>query len=164
MSYGGASSLAAAFRHFGVEAEVVPPGDETTYELAAPYVSGDECLPARVTVGDFLKVMKTPGFDPSRTAFFMPTAGGPCRFGQYSPFMRQVLEEMGYDDLVVVSPTSKDGYSGLGDMARPLMKLAWFGLVGSDAFRKMLHIYRPYENEPGAADAAYEKALGIFRA
>ncbi len=145
-----------------MNAGVVPEGDARTYELAGRYTSGDECLPARVTVGNFLKTMEEPGFDPARTAFFMPTAGGPCRFGQYAPFLRQVLEEMGLDEIIVVSPTSADGYSGLGDMAGPLLKLGWWGLVGSDALRKMLHIYRPHETEPGAADRAHDEALELF--
>ncbi len=162
MSYGGARAFASAFRYLGVNAQVVPEGDARTYELAGRCTSGDECLPARVTVGNFLKTMDVPGFDPANAAFFMPTAGGPCRFGQYAPFFRHVLEEMGYEEIIVVSPTSADGYSGLGDMAGPLLRLGWWGLVGSDALRKMLHIYRPHETEPGAADRAHEEALELF--
>ncbi len=162
MSYGGARAFASAFRYLGVDAHVAPAGDERTYELAARYTSGDECLPARVTIGNFMKVIESPDFDQEKTAFFMPTAGGPCRFGQYAPFLRNVLDEMGYEGLKVVSPTSADGYEGLGEMAGPLMRLGWWGLVGSDLLRKMLHIYRPHETESGAADRAHAEALDIF--
>ncbi len=162
MSYGGSRSFASAFRHLGVDAHVSPEGDEYTYELAGRCTSGDECLPERVTVGNFLKVVNDPGFEPDKTAFFMPTASGPCRFGQYAPFMRQVLEQLGHDDAIVLSPTSANGYEGLGSLAGPMMRLGWWGLVGSDALRKMLHSYRPYETEAGAADRAYEEALDIF--
>jgi predicted nucleotide-binding protein (sugar kinase/HSP70/actin superfamily) len=162
MSYGGARSFAAAFRHLGVDARVSPEGDERTYEIAGRHTSGDECLPERVTIGNFLKVTENPDFEPERTAFFMPTAGGPCRFGQYAPFLRHVLSEVGFEDIMVVSPSSADGYEGLGDLASPMMRLGWWGLVGSDALRKMLHIYRPHETVAGAADRAHEEALGIF--
>ncbi|UCF05257.1 MAG: hypothetical protein JSV33_15275 [bacterium] len=162
MSYGGARAFAAAFRFLGVDARVSPGGDEHTYELAGRYTSGDECLPERVTIGNFLKVIESPGFVPERTAFFMPTAGGPCRFGQYAPFLETVLRQVGHEEVMVLSPTSADGYEGLGDLAGPMMKLGWWGLVGSDALRKMLHIYRPYEVEPGMADAAHEAALDLF--
>ncbi len=162
MSSGGAEAFAAACRNLGIDARVVPEGDEKTYELAGRFTSGDECLPARVTVGGFLKVIESPGFDVSKTAFFMPTAGGPCRFGQYAPFMRQILDEMGYSDLPIVSPTSADGYSQLGVSVRSLQKLGWMALVGSDALRKMLHLYRPRETQAGAADLAYRKSLGVF--
>jgi len=97
MSDEGARAFAAAFRYLGVDSRPSPDGDERTYEIAGRYTSGDECLPERVTIGDFLKVAEMPGFDPAKTAFFMPTASGPCRFGQYSPFMKQVLHELGYD-------------------------------------------------------------------
>lgn len=162
MSYGGARAFAAAFRYLGVEADVVPAGDERTYELAGRHCSGDECLPARVTLGNFLKVTERPGFDPAKTAFFMPTAGGPCRFGQYAPFTERVLAEIGLEEAIVVSPTSANGYSGLGSMAGPLLKLGWWGLVASDALRKLLHIYRPHETEAGAADLAHEDSLDIL--
>jgi predicted nucleotide-binding protein (sugar kinase/HSP70/actin superfamily) len=162
MSYGGARSFAAAFRHLGVDALVSPDGDERTYELAGRHTSGDECLPERVTIGNFLKVAEDPDFTPDGTAFFMPTAGGPCRFGQYSPFLRHVLDDLGYEDIMIVSPSSADGYEGLGDLASPMMRLGWWGLIGSDALRKMLHVYRPHETEPGSADKAYEQALEIF--
>ena len=162
MSYGGARSFAAAFRHLGVDAHVSPDGDERTYELAGRHTSGDECLPERVTIGNFLKVTGAADFAPEKTAFFMPTAGGPCRFGQYSPFLRHVLDDLGYEDIMVVSPSSADGYEGLGDLASPMLRLGWWGLIGSDVLRKMLHIYRPHETEPGAADRAYERALETF--
>ncbi len=162
MSYGGARSFAAAFRHLGVDALVSPDGDERTYELAGRHTSGDECLPERVTIGNFLKVTEDPDFAPEDTAFFMPTAGGPCRFGQYSPFLRHVLDDLGYEDIMIVSPSSADGYEGLGDLASPMMRLGWWGLIGSDALRKLLHIYRPHETIAGSADKAYEEALDIF--
>jgi predicted nucleotide-binding protein (sugar kinase/HSP70/actin superfamily) len=162
MSYSGARAFAAAFRHIGVDAHVSPEGDERTYELAGRFTSGDECLPERVTIGNFLKVLERPDYVPAKTAFFMPTAGGPCRFGQYAPFMRQVLGELGHDEVLVTSPSSANGYEGLGEEGGTMMRLGWWGLVGSDALRKMLHIYRPHETEPGSADRAHEEALALF--
>jgi predicted nucleotide-binding protein (sugar kinase/HSP70/actin superfamily) len=162
MSSGGAEAFSAAFRYLGIDSQPSPEGDERTYELAGKCTSGDECLPARVVLGNFLRVMEQPGFDPSRTAFFMPTAGGPCRFGQYSPFTQQVMDEMGHGEIMIVSPTSADGYASLGENAGDALKLGWWGLVASDAFRKMLHIYRPYETVEGAADKAHAKSLKRF--
>jgi predicted nucleotide-binding protein (sugar kinase/HSP70/actin superfamily) len=162
MSSGGAEAFSSAFRYIGIDTQPTPEGDEKTYEYAGKCTSGDECLPARVTIGNLLRVIEQPGFDPSKTAFFMPTAGGPCRFGQYSPFTQQVMEEMGHGEILIVSPTSADGYASLGENAGDVVKLGWWGLVASDAFRKMLHIYRPYETRQGAADEAHAKSLKLF--
>ena len=58
----------------GGEAEPTPPSDNRTRELGARYTSGDECYPAKVTVGDFMKVVENPAIDNRRIALFMPTA------------------------------------------------------------------------------------------
>src|SRR5450759_1129132 len=125
MAYGSARAFASAFRAIGLEAEPTPPSDYRTRELGARYTSGDECYPAKVTVGDFMKVLEGgpsgPGADPARTVFFMPTAQGPCRFGQYSPYLRHVLDASGYRDTMVLSPSSNNGYGGLGKLAGPFM-------------------------------------------
>ncbi len=114
MGEGSPEAFAAAFRWLGVNAQPTPLSDERTRELGAKYTSGDECYPAKVTVGDFLRVIEQPGFDPDRTSFFMPTADGPCRFGQYAPFLRKILNEAGYGRVQVLSPTSQNGYEDLG--------------------------------------------------
>jgi predicted nucleotide-binding protein (sugar kinase/HSP70/actin superfamily) len=57
MAYGSAQAFASAFRAIGLEAEPTPPSDSRTRELGARYTSGDECYPAKVTVGDFMKVL-----------------------------------------------------------------------------------------------------------
>src|SRR5690348_13889882 len=77
MAYGSAQAFAAAFRAVGLDAEPTPPSDHRTRELGARYTSSDECYPAKVTVGDFMKVLEQPGNDAARTVFFMPTAQGP---------------------------------------------------------------------------------------
>jgi len=72
------------------------------------------------------------------------------------------MDDMGHGEILIVSPTSADGYASLGENAGDAIKLGWWGLVASDAFRKMLHIYRPHETVPGAADEAHERSLKIF--
>ena len=150
----GVEALAAALRSVGIEAVVLPPPDARTLELGARYLGGEECLPAKVTLGDFLKVVEAPGFDASRTAFMMPTAEGPCRFGQYSPYVRKIFRDLGYPEVLVVSPTSGDGYQQIGGLGPELTRTAWRGVVASDILRKLLLKTRPYEQSPGETDAA----------
>ncbi len=65
MAYGSAQAFAAAFRAIGLDAEPTPPSDERTRELGARHTSGDECYPAKVTVGDFMKLVEKPDIDHS---------------------------------------------------------------------------------------------------
>jgi predicted nucleotide-binding protein (sugar kinase/HSP70/actin superfamily) len=159
MSWGGAMAFAAAFRSLAIDAEICPDGDAETLELGSSHTSGEECLPARVTLGGFLKVVRTPGFVPGEAALFMPTADGPCRFGQYAPYIRKVLRDLGLGEVLVFSPSSRDGYRDIGAQARALMRNAFRGLVCADLLRKMLHRVRPYEVHRGDTDEVHARAI-----
>ncbi|HOW19722.1 MAG TPA: hypothetical protein PLC79_11850, partial [Phycisphaerae bacterium] len=162
MAYAGARLMAAAFRSVGIDATVAPDSDAQTLELGGLHSSGEECLPHKVTLGDFLKVCRAPGFDPRKTAFFMPTAHGPCRFGQYAPYLRHQLAAMGYGDVPVISPSSENGYEGVGLHARELMRTAWMGVICGDIVTKFLLKTRPYETRAGDADAEFERGVEAF--
>ncbi len=160
MGRGASVLFAAAFRSVGVDAEVCPDSDAETLELGGRHTSGEECLPARVTIGTFLQVARRPGFDASRTALFMPGADGPCRFGQYAPYLRKVLADVGLDEVMVLSPSSRDGYDALGEKKIELQRTALRALIAADLLLKMQHRYRPYEAVRGATDACYQRAIG----
>jgi len=161
MTYVGARLTAAVFRSVGIDASVVPPSDEQTLALGGLYSSGQECYPEKVTLGDFLRIVHAEDFQPERTAFFMPTAEGPCRFGQYAPYLRQVLDNLGHGDVPVISPTSKNSYDGIAEHGSDVMRTMWRGLVAADALRKMLLRTRPYELSVGDADEAFERSIVI---
>jgi predicted nucleotide-binding protein (sugar kinase/HSP70/actin superfamily) len=159
MAYGSARAFASAFRAIGLDAEPTPPSDHRTRELGAKYTSGDECYPAKVTVGDFMKVLERPETDPRRVALFMPTAQGPCRFGQYAPYLRQVLNANGYREVEILSPTSQNAYDGLGTLAKPFVRTGWRALLCADILEKLLLMTRPYEERRGDAEGVYEESL-----
>jgi len=159
MAEGSVEAFAAAFRWLGIEAHPTPPSDERTRELGGKFTSGDECYPAKVTVGDFIRILEQPGFDPKRAVFFMATASGPCRFGQYAPFLEKILREAGYGEVKVLAPTSENGYGDLGSVATAFTRIAWRALVTADILRKALLKTRPYETQPGAADRAFRESL-----
>jgi len=159
MAEGSSEAFAAVFRWLGVDAQPTPPSNERTRELGSKHMTGDECYPAKVTVGDFLRVIETPGFNPARAAFFMPTAEGPCRFGQYAPFLKKILRQAGYADVQILSPTSQNGYADLGDIANAFMRAGWRALVAADTLHRALLKTRPYEKSPGASDRIYQASL-----
>ena len=161
MSYVGARFFAAAFRSAGIETRVVEPSDDRTLELGGLYASGEECYPQKVTMGDFLRILHEPDCDPAAVAFFLPLAEGPCRFGQYAPYLRQVLDEMGHEQIPIISPSSKNSYDGVGDHAPDFVRRAWRGIVSADILRKCLLKTRPYETVPGAADEAFQQSMDV---
>jgi len=159
MAEGSVEALCAVLRWMGIEALPTPHSDAHTLELGGKYTSGDECFPAKITTGDFLKIVQQPGFVAKRTVFFMGTTDGPCRFGQYAPFLRKVLREQGYGEVQVFSPHGEHGYSDFQDFDNAFVRSAWRGLVSADILRKRLLQSRPYETQPGASDRAYRESV-----
>ncbi|HUU92060.1 MAG TPA: acyl-CoA dehydratase activase [Phycisphaerae bacterium] len=153
-------AMAAAMRAGGVEARQMPMSDEDTIMWGRKYTSGKECYPCIITTGDFLRQIHSPGFDPDRSAFFMPTAFGPCRFGQYNKFQRMVLDELGLEDVpLVLLDQDKDFQGDVKNLGTDFRKLAWIGIVFVDTLQKMLRETRPYEVHKGECDQLYEKYL-----
>jgi len=159
MSDEGAELTAAAFRSQGVDAQPSPESDDRTLELAAKFTTGEECLPQRVTLGNFLKIILSDNFVPEKNAFLMPTSNGPCRFGQYSPLLKKILNELGFNETIVFSPTSSNGYEDFAGKINWFLRTAWRSIVASDITRKMLYMVRPYEKENGSADKIHRNAL-----
>jgi predicted CoA-substrate-specific enzyme activase len=150
---------ARTFRRFGYNARPLPPEDREAYELGRQVVRGSECLPAHVTIGGLLKQLRAIDADPSEHAFFMATAEGPCRFGQYALLHRLILDEYGYQDVPILSPSSFNSYQGLEEkIRRPL----WEAFMAADVLYKMLCRTRPYEQNAGAANALLAELMELF--
>jgi len=162
MPYGGTRMLAAAFKSIGLDARPVPDEDARTLELGAKYTSGDECYPQRIVLGGFLKLLEDDKIDPGKTALLLPTANGPCRFGQYCRLVRRILDEKGFHDVDVFSFTSADGYAGIGDQAGEVVRTAWRALVVQDILMKLLLMTRPYEVEAGQTDKVYLECIDLM--
>jgi predicted CoA-substrate-specific enzyme activase len=152
-----AHAVAAAFERCGVQAEVLPESELETVEIGRKYVSGKECYPCAITTGDMLKKALSPGFDPSRSAFFMPSGSGPCRFGQYNVFHKRVLESVGLPDVPVFAPNQDEGlYDALETVSDDFVLNAWKGIVAIELLMKCLHETRPYERQKGSSDELYK--------
>jgi predicted CoA-substrate-specific enzyme activase len=152
-----AFAIAAAFEHCGKEAVVLPESDRETAEIGKKYTSGKECYPCTVTTGDMLKKVLQPDFVPGKSAFFMPSGTGPCRFGQYNIFHRLVLDGLGYEEVPIFSPNQDTTfYSDLGIVGKDFTMLAWKGISAYELLTKCLHETRPYERNKGSADSLYD--------
>ncbi len=159
MAEGSVEAFCAALGWLGIEAYPTPPSDARTLELGGKHTAGDECYPAKVTVGDFLKVLEQPGTDPNRTVFMMATGNGPCRFGQYAPYLKMLLRDLGHSQVQIFSPSTQRGYAEVADLGTPFLRAAWRALLGADILRKRLLQTRPFETASGSADKAYRQSV-----
>lgn len=108
-------ALVSAFRKVGITAHGLPPADEEVLKIGRGNSSCKECLPLQTTVGSMLKYLWSDRPEGEITAYFMPGAGGPCRFGQYNVFSRRLIERYRIPNAAVLTLNAANGYMGLGD-------------------------------------------------
>jgi predicted nucleotide-binding protein (sugar kinase/HSP70/actin superfamily) len=70
-----------------------------------------------------------------------------------------LLSEVGHGEVQILSPSSKNGYADIGDIATPFMRAAWRALVCGDLLQKALLQTRPYEDSTGAADQVFQESI-----
>jgi predicted nucleotide-binding protein (sugar kinase/HSP70/actin superfamily) len=159
-----AYGVAACFRAYGQPAEVMPLADEAALLQGRHFTSGKECLPCAITSGDMLKVIRSKNFDPAKTAFFMPAASGPCRFGMYSCLHRLILKYAGAEGIPVIAPNQdssfyRDFTKGIGSSPTKFMKDVWIAVVGIDLLHKVILRVRPFAEDPHQAQKVYDRAV-----
>jgi predicted nucleotide-binding protein (sugar kinase/HSP70/actin superfamily) len=153
--------IAAAAKYFGVEAEALPLSDDCTLEIGRKYTSGKECYPSIVTTGDIVKKTMAPDFRPEKSAFLMPAASGPCRFGQYNKLHRMILDEIGLNNVpILVLDQTRDYYRQMSALGSGFKLRAWKGIAILDSMHKLVNQTRPYEVNAGYTDAVYQEMLG----
>ncbi len=157
----GTPLIAAAMRGHGYDAQPLPPENVGAFECGRSLTRGSECLPAVLTTGSIVQTLRescSEGEGSHDHALFMPSATGPCRFGQYSLLQRIIFNDLGYDNVPILSPTSENAYGGLSQQLRVA---AWKGMISADILWKCRCKVRPYETREGDAQEAL--AAGISR-
>ncbi|MHC4457079.1 MAG: acyl-CoA dehydratase activase [Planctomycetota bacterium] len=122
-------SMAAVFRGRGFRMVSHPPSDEAVLKLGRANTSCKECLPLILTTGSLLNYIRNHKRDDEVLVYFMPTASGPCRFGQYAIFMEDLIRKLEIPDVALFSLTSENSYGGLG---KSVELNAWRAVVVSD--------------------------------
>ncbi|MCX7965074.1 MAG: acyl-CoA dehydratase activase [Syntrophorhabdaceae bacterium] len=157
-------ALSGAFKACGVDAEVMEESDENTVILGRRFTTGKECYPCILTTGDMIKTTQREDFDPDRSAFFMPSGSGPCRFGQYNRFHRLVLDELGFNNVPIYAPNQDYRfYKELHIVGDKFSRLGWRAIVATDMVVKLLHETRPFEMNKGETDRIYKKAIELIK-
>jgi predicted nucleotide-binding protein (sugar kinase/HSP70/actin superfamily) len=152
-----ADFMGAAMQSFGVKALVLPEADERNLLYANRVTSGTECLPYRITLGDFMRYYYDYGTDLKNVEGLMTGSYGPCRLGKYPVEQGRILRGIGFD-LPIRTTISNNAYRDFGLGVR-FERLIWSGIVAIDHLQRLLWRTRPYEKQKGSADALFDLYL-----
>lgn len=150
--------MASVFRSIGYNAHVLQESDQTL-AIGLKHTGGGECIPCPITTGAVIAAIEEMKIPPEEAILFMPTACGPCRFGQYAKLNEVIFKKKGWSGIRIMSPSAENAYDGLPQGAR--MRL-WHGLLLGDIFRKMACKVRPYEVTPGETDRVIGHHMDIL--
>jgi predicted nucleotide-binding protein (sugar kinase/HSP70/actin superfamily) len=150
--------IGALLEGSGFRAVVLPEANERNLFYADKVTSGVECLPYRVTLGDFLRFCYENGTDLRNVEAVMAGAYGPCRFGKYALEQIKILEEVGFN-IPIRTTVSNNAYRDT-EISASFARLGWKACVAIDYFQRLLWRTRPYEKQPGSADELFDEYLG----
>ncbi len=143
-------SFAAVFRGVGINAVSLPPSDETVLKLGRANTTCKECLPLQLTTGSLLNHIQINGSKNSILVYFMPTASGPCRFGQYFHYIQNLIKRLEIPDVALFSLSCENSYMG---MKKDFHLKAWCAIVVSDIMEDIRSmILANAVDVPGALD------------
>jgi predicted CoA-substrate-specific enzyme activase len=149
--------VGALIEAYGGGAIILPEPDERSLFYSNQVTSGTECLPYRVTLGDFLRFFYENPDHAKEVQILMASSYGPCRFGKYVLEQSKVLKEAGFD-VPMLNTISNNAYRDLGP-GPDFMRIAMRGIFAVDCLQKLVWRTRPYEKEEGLADRLFGEYL-----
>ncbi len=150
--------LEAAMNASGYHIELLRNDNRKAIDTGLKYVNNDACYPSLMVVGQVMDALLSGKYDLSRTAVIMTQTGGGCRASNYVGFIRRALQKAGILNVPVISLNLSSLESNPGfTLSYQLIKRCMFALVFGDIFMRCLYRMRPYEKEPGSANALFHR-------
>jgi predicted nucleotide-binding protein (sugar kinase/HSP70/actin superfamily) len=150
--------LESAFKVMGLNIEILPDATKETIDVGLKYVNNDACYPSLIVVGQLMSAITSGKYDVNKLAVIMSQTGGGCRATNYVGFIRRALAKAGYGQIPVIALSAQGFEKNSGfPITLKLAKRAIQALVYGDVFMRCLYHTRPYEKEPGSANAIHEK-------
>ena len=154
--------LEPVFKKHGYNVVVLNNDNRTAIDTGLKYVNNDACYPSITVVGQIMEAILSGKYDTNRLAIIMTQTGGCCRASNYVAFIRRALDKSGLSHIPVISlnVNGMEKNAGFKLSAGALIDAAR-ALVYGDLFMRCLYHVRPYEKEPGSANALHEKWKNI---
>ena len=130
----------------------------TAIDTGLKYVNNDACFPSITVVGQIMEAVLSGRYDTDRLAIIMSQTGGCCRASNYVGFIRRALDKANLAHIPVISLNANGMEKNSGFKLSPALLLdAAHAVVYGDLFLRCLYRVRPYEIEPGSANALHEQ-------
>lgn len=149
--------LEPVFKKHGFHMVVLDNDNRSAIDTGLRFVNNDACFPSITVVGQIMEAVLSGKYDTKKLAVIMTQTGGCCRASNYVGFIRRALEKVGMDYIPVISLNANGMETNPGFKVSPSLLLsAMRAVVYGDLFMRCVYRVRPYEKEPGSANALHE--------
>jgi len=147
--------LAASLRYIGINASHIQPPAEPELLIGRANSSCKECLPYTLVAGSILYDVSKRKRD-TLIVYFLADSSGPCRFGQYSVLMENLIHKNNLSNVAVMPLSSDNGYAGLGTA---FQLRAWIGLVIAEVMEEIYAALLVLARDKEAALSRYQQSV-----
>ena len=143
----------------GYNMVLLPSVDRGAVDAGLKYVNNDICYPSILVTGQIMEAIESGEYDLDRTAVLITQTGGGCRATNYIALIRKALKDSGNGHIPVISLAVAGGLDednpGFELLKPAVIVKALYALLFGDLIMQLLYRCRPYEEEPGSADALF---------
>ncbi len=150
--------IGPVFRKNGYNVVLLENEGRSAIETGLKFVNNDACYPSIITVGQMMEAVLSGEYDTDHLALMMTQTGGCCRASNYVGFIRRALEKAGLPHIPVISVNFNGMEKNPGFKLSPalVMGVVRAAILG-DLLMRCLYRVRPYEIEPGSANALKDR-------
>ena len=154
------------FQRNGYNLELLPSVDHGAVDAGLKYVNNDICYPSILVTGQIMEAVTSGRYDTDKLAVIITQTGGGCRATNYISLIRKALKAAGLGHIPVIALSFKDlGERNPGfKVTAPMLYQAIYGILYGDLLMMALYRTRPYEAEPGAAQALFDHWMAVCKA
>ena len=138
----------------GYDFEMLPAPTREDVEIGLKYINNDACYPAIIVVGQLMSALLSGKYDVDKTAVIISQTGGGCRATNYIGYLRKALIDAGMKQVPILSLNASDMERQPGfKLTKSFLHRMIQAVVYGDALMQCVLATRPYEINPGTADA-----------
>ena len=140
-------------RTLGYKMELLTNDGQEIIETSLKYVNNDNCFPALLVIGQFLKALNSNKYDINKVALIMFQSGGGCRASNYMSLIRNALKKAGYGFVPVISfnMLGIEKHSGF-KLTLKMLNGMLYSVLYADLIMHIANQCKPYEIIKGDTD------------
>lgn len=131
MGHFSSDAFSAVFRSLGINCSALPIPTFETIKQGRSYASCKECLPFILTTGSLLEFIDKHYSSTKKILFFMPHGYGPCRQGQYHIMIKDIIKDLGTENIGVLTMDDENAFA---DFGQDFFIKQWIALVIADVY------------------------------